>query len=302
MTRERTRDISDRKGRFPIRRLSLRLDSPKRIVKTLWKHDPLLRLPINGQLMLGFLLAALLAAFITGIIGVQRANALSRQAEFYQSLFRANTTLSMGTDLLKAINSQMDKNLLDAESVPTKVFLSPLVQGVYQQFEPHEKQGHTVSIEIADALSVWADAQHLRQVLRNLLTNAFKYTPQHTSIYISAASASETEETAFSSSPIYLRIKDTGPGIPLEEQNLLFKKFVRLSRDISGNVRGIGLGLYICKQLVDEMGGHIWVESSGIAGEGCCFYVALPDASSTSPLEDHANRATRTRRQEIRHA
>jgi hypothetical protein len=57
---------------------------------------------------------------------------------------------------------------------------------------------------------------------------------------------------------------------------LLFGKFVRLKRDLVGSVRGTGLGLYISKQLVGAMGGTIWVESSGVAGQGSCFSFTLP--------------------------
>ena len=59
---------------------------------------------------------------------------------------------------------------------------------------------------------------------------------------------------------------------------MLFGKFVRLKRDLVGSVRGTGLGLYISKQLVEAMGGNIWVESSGVAGEGSRFSFTLPRA------------------------
>src|SRR5258707_14988990 len=70
--------------------------------------------------------------------------------------------------------------------------------------------------------------------------------------------------------------------IPPAEIPMLFGKFVRLKRDVVGPVRGTGLGLYICKQLVEAMGGRIWVESSGIAGEGSRFYFTLPAALDIS--------------------
>ncbi len=67
-------------------------------------------------------------------------------------------------------------------------------------------------------------------------------------------------------------------GIPPEEAPLLFGKFVRLQRDLSGAVRGTGLGLYISKQLVEAMQGNLWVESAGRIGEGSRFCLTLPIA------------------------
>ena len=75
---------------------------------------------------------------------------------------------------------------------------------------------------------------------------------------------------------VCLRVQDAGPGIPPEEKSLLFEKFARLERDLYGKTRGTGLGLYISKQLVEGMGGTIWVESSGIEGEGSTFCFTLP--------------------------
>jgi signal transduction histidine kinase len=76
-------------------------------------------------------------------------------------------------------------------------------------------------------------------------------------------------------------VKDSGPGITSADIPLLFEKFVRLKRDLSSSIRGSGLGLYISKQLVEAMGGRIWVESSGIVGEGSRFYFTLPYVSRT---------------------
>jgi signal transduction histidine kinase len=73
-----------------------------------------------------------------------------------------------------------------------------------------------------------------------------------------------------------IRVRDTGPGIPPEEQGMLFQQFVRLKRDLAGTIRGSGLGLYLCRQFVESMGGRIWVESSGISGEGSSFCFTLP--------------------------
>ncbi len=56
----------------------------------------------------------------------------------------------------------------------------------------------------------------------------------------------------------------------------LFSKFVRLTEAINSMQRGAGLGLYLCRQLTEAMGGYIWLESTGVAGEGCTFFIAFP--------------------------
>ena len=82
-------------------------------------------------------------------------------------------------------------------------------------------------------------------------------------------------------SHVCICVKDSGPGIPPEEIPFLFEKFVRLKRDLSGTVRGTGLGLYMSKLLVEAMSGRMWVESSGIPGEGSRFCFTLPCATGT---------------------
>jgi signal transduction histidine kinase len=75
---------------------------------------------------------------------------------------------------------------------------------------------------------------------------------------------------------VNISVEDLGPGIPPEDIPLLFGQFVRLKRDLAGAVRGTGLGLYVCKNLVEAMEGHIWVESPGIPGQGSSFGFTLP--------------------------
>ena len=155
------------------------------------------------------------------------------------------------------------------------VHIHSLLQEVIGQMAPQEITAYTIHIQVSEQLVAWADPQFLRQVLRNLLSNIFKYVPRQTEIRI------EAEQTTFCS-PISLCVQDAGPGIPAEELPLLFERFVRLKRDLGGSVRGTGLGLYICRRLVEAMGGRIWVESSGCPGEGSRFCITLPVGRNSS--------------------
>lgn len=179
------------------------------------------------------------------------------------------------TELVELVNRILDATVVVSEIPQAQcevVVLQPLVQEVLAHLASQDVQAYTIHLLISEHMSVWADPQFLRQILRNLLSNIFKYVPRQTEVRIEAV-------PAVSSASVALSVEDAGPGIPPEELPLLFEKFVRLKRDLAGNRRGTGLGLYICKSLVEAMGGRIWVESSGRLGEGSRFCITLPGSS-----------------------
>jgi signal transduction histidine kinase len=162
------------------------------------------------------------------------------------------------------------------KKLTTEVFsIAALVNDVMKLFESQRHEYH-IKIAIPEDLNVLADRQYANQILLNLVGNAFKYSPPHTSIEISARINANLPAHENSQPLVCVSIQDAGPGIPSSEAPLLFGKFVRLKRDLVGSVRGTGLGLYISKQLVEAMGGNIWVESSGIPGQGSRFSFTLP--------------------------
>jgi signal transduction histidine kinase len=179
---------------------------------------------------------------------------------------------------------QLVSNVLDTlkgdfkekASTSEVISLASVACEVVNLFEPQKRQDYHINLDIPETLFVMADKQYVHQVLLNLLSNAFKYSPKHTPIMVSAqmyhnSAAKETMQML-----VCVTVQDAGPGIPPSEAPVLFGKFVRLKRDLVGSVRGTGLGLYISKQLVEAMGGSIWVESTGIAGQGSRFSFTLP--------------------------
>jgi len=182
-------------------------------------------------------------------------------------------------ELLLSVN-----NVLDAAEVsddfqpphPAELAISEVVQTALEQFDPRRLQEHPLQVEVPEQLTAWADARYTCQILRNLLSNAFKYAPTDTPVVIGAALREISTQDAQTTPQVCISVQDAGPGIPPAELPLLFQKFVRLHRDLSGTVRGTGLGLYLSKRFVEAMGGRIWVESTGIAGQGSCFYFTLP--------------------------
>jgi signal transduction histidine kinase len=188
--------------------------------------------------------------------------------------------------ILTAVRVGRDRQNLHLE--PT--LLAPTVSEVLAGFDPREVHAYTVRLDLPEHLSVLADRHALRQVLGNVIGNAFKYAPKQSSITISAALSRLPSESADGAAQVCIRVQDVGPGIPPAELPLLFQQFVRLRRDLTGTVRGSGLGLYISRQLIEAMQGQIWAESSGKPGEGSCFCFTLPSAaqpaSEQRPITD----------------
>jgi two-component system CheB/CheR fusion protein len=116
----------------------------------------------------------------------------------------------------------------------------------------------------AEPLRVPADPHRLNQVLTNLLTNAVKYSPEGGDITVRLTRAQDEARVS---------VVDRGVGIPREALPHLFDRFYRVS-DMARQVQGLGLGLYICRRIVEAHGGRIEVESE--PGQGSTFTVALP--------------------------
>ena len=190
--------------------------------------------------------------------------------------------MSACDELQLLVNSLQDagstSKSMDADYVE-EVAVEAVVQDAVRYFTSHtefEEQENRIQLDIFGQLIVRVHALYVRQVLRNLISNALKYSPDGTPVVVSArCQGNDAAEVCIS-------VQDAGPGIPADEIPLLFSQFVRLRRDISGPVRGIGLGLYISKQLVEAMGGHIWVESTGIPGQGSRFCFTLPHVVHTA--------------------
>jgi signal transduction histidine kinase len=141
---------------------------------------------------------------------------------------------------------------------------------------PQEQLPRDMRLQIPTDLAVLADPTRLQRILLNLLSNATKYSPAGSPLEIRAwvvpGRAKGTPHL------VEITVRDYGQGIPADQQGLLFNRFVRLERDLASTIPGNGLGLYLCKQLAEGMGGRIWLESTGIMGEGTTIHLQLPVA------------------------
>lgn len=127
---------------------------------------------------------------------------------------------------------------------------------------------------VGDSLLIVADPKRLLQVLANLIGNALKFTPAEGTIDVHAQ-----RDGAF----VRFAVIDTGPGIAADELPALFDRFYQ-TRDNPVKNKGLGLGLAICKGLVEAHGGRIWVES--LPGAGCGFNFTIPAAAIAEPASE----------------
>ena len=183
-------------------------------------------------------------------------------------------------ELTLMVNNIMDANRVQTDVDTTKIAPVSLKESVNHIVDIVEslatREQRTISVTIPSTLFVMADAIRLRQVLLNLVSNALKYSLHGTPIEISAQTDNEN---------VTVRVRDYGYGVPPEEQSKLFERFVRLERDMNSPTRGAGLGLYICRQLLEAMDGAIWVHSTGEIGEGSSFFFTLRLALPGIPSE-----------------
>jgi PAS domain S-box-containing protein len=122
---------------------------------------------------------------------------------------------------------------------------------------------------------VASDRDRVRQVLANLVENAIKYSPHGGRVEVGAVPAGNM---------VRFHVRDEGLGIPADEQKRVFDKFYRLDPAMTEGVGGIGLGLYICNELVQRMGGRIWVESEGDSGSTFLFEIPATESRGARPL------------------
>ena len=149
------------------------------------------------------------------------------------------------------------------------VDLPALVAEVMQRHQSMStKHDLKLRYDPGDALHVRGDRDHLEQVLNNLLGNAMKYSPEGGTIDVDVTRLSDRE--------IELRIADHGIGIQPEELTRVFGLFYRSPDRLARDVGGMGLGLFITKEIVDRHQGRIWADSE--VGKGTTFHVAVPSA------------------------
>ncbi len=190
------------------------------------------------------------------------------------------------TKLARLIDELLDVSRIQSGRVEFRLDemdLAQLAREVAERMQTMTSTTRTITVEHGSAVAIVADRDHIEQVLNNLIANAVKYSPDGGDITVRV-----WDEDGQAS----LSVTDRGIGIPREELEAVFGLFYRSPDRRARDVGGMGLGLYISKEIVDRHGGRIWAESE--LGRGTTFHVRLPrEAPLSQDVGAHPQVATR---------
>jgi len=241
-----------------------------------------LRTPLNSILILGQQLTE-----------NPDGNLSHKQVEF------ARTIHGAGTDLLNLISDILDLSKIESGTVSVEaeeVYFSNLLEMIARPFR-HEAENRRLQFDVSIApnldRTIITDSKRLQQVLKNLLSNAFKFTAEGgVKLAVApAASGWNPEHPTLRHAPgvVSFEVSDTGIGIPPEKQRIIFEAFQQADAGTSRKYGGTGLGLAISRELANLLGGEIQLRS--VPGKGSVFTLFLPQAYSGGAASKSASGA-----------
>ena len=218
-----------------------------------------LRTPLNA--IAGY--TQLLEMEIHGVVNEHQHAVLERIQRSHRHL------LGLINDILNLARIEAGRLEYRIESVPVVELIEELMPMIEPQLV---RKGIEYQVSVDPSLIVRADRDKVQQIFLNLLSNAVKFTPSHGRITIDGAAGEEQPCTVF------LRVSDTGVGIPADKLELIFDPFVQVDASHTRTAEGSGLGLSISRDLARGMQGDLRVRS--MEGEGSSFTLTLPSGAS----------------------
>jgi signal transduction histidine kinase/DNA-binding NarL/FixJ family response regulator len=173
--------------------------------------------------------------------------------------------------LMDLVSDFLDVSKLETGNIDVRKEAVGLQRLIQKSVEDYTVLAHDKKIALTAAVDptlplIYVDPRRLDQVLSNLITNALKFTPEGGRVEVGGGRMDATQANVW--------VKDNGTGIPANEVNHLFAKYRQGSNAVQCEQKGTGLGLVICKMIVEAHGGKIWIESQ--EGKGSTFYFSLP--------------------------
>jgi len=210
---------------------------------------------------------AVIHQFVTILLDRLAGNLSPEQNEYLEIILRnVNQLRKMIEDLLEVTRAETGKLTLHPQLTPLDELITETL-GALRIAAAGKRIA--LSEEVSPDLPLaYADPNRSRQVLMNLIDNAIKFTPEGGTIMVRAGIFSEDPHF------IQVAVADTGCGISEEDSHRVFESLYQAKDSASMSRKGLGLGLFICKELVSRHGGQIWVKSG--KGRGSTFYFTLP--------------------------
>jgi len=183
----------------------------------------------------------------------------------------ALTEINLATDRLSTlIEDLLDVTRLQTGQLilqPSSINVVPLVRRIARDLQLTTDR-HQIRIQVErDIVVTSVDTGRFEQIMTNLIGNALKYSPEGGVVTITIA-------TDLLLRQMRLTIQDQGIGIPRQQHGRIFGRFMRAENAQAWGIHGTGLGLYLCRELIERLGGHLWFESE--EGKGSTFFVAFP--------------------------
>lgn len=207
----------------------------------------------------------------TDVLLMGAAGAMNENQTHFLNIIKSNTERLniLVNDLLDVSRIESGKVTLSPQALDVREIAEDVIEDVLRRSQ-EENKPIGLSLDVPNKLPyVYGDMERVRQILSNLVSNAYHYTPENGTIKVQVQPLNGGHE-------VQVNVEDNGIGISLEDQERVFQRFYRGEHPLVLATPGTGLGLSIVKQIVEMHDGRIWMKSSGIPGEGSTFSFTLP--------------------------